>query len=63
MNVPVIAVQWLFKDSIMDQLAYSGAFPRLRDYPHLGLLVARLHFHENPIFFRWRFTACSKSAT
>ena len=37
--------------------------PILRDHPHLGLLVAGLHFHENPIFSRWRFTLASSSAT
>src|SRR5712692_8137360 len=37
--------------------------PILRDHPHLALLVARPHFHENPIRSRWRFTFASNSTT
>ena len=37
--------------------------PILRNHPHLGLLIPRLQFHENPIFFKWVVTLDSRSAT
>lgn len=44
-------------------VAKTSSIPMLRDYPHLGLLVAGLHFHAKPIVLRWRFTVASNSAT
>ena len=48
MNVPVITVKRFFKNSMMDELADSSAFPILWYHPNFGLLVScwqlRAHF-------------------
>ena len=37
--------------------------PLLRNHPHLGLLVAGLHFHAAPIFLRCSSTRAASVAT
>src|SRR5258708_4421651 len=61
-----VVLRWSNNDADCDQVTECRArscLPIFWDYADLGLFVARLQVHENPIFCRWQLTFASSSAT
>jgi hypothetical protein len=47
----------------LNDIAKASNLPILRNNPHLGVLVARLYFHTNPIVFRCSSTRAARVST